>query len=154
MKKKHPILIGCGAMSGIFLIVIIVGVYWLSSGPEGGVRFPNEMETYAQEYINEHKVLGADELLAYYDVTLSLDGSVAAIVTTTRVIYHNNGENYAIALADIEDIRHREEFLMGDIFEISASSGQTMKIEIAPMNGGESFKNVLIAAWNRARKQE
>jgi hypothetical protein len=113
------------------------------------------MEVYAQEYIDEHKILeDSEELLAYYDVTISLDGSESAVLTTKRVIYHKNGRNIAFDLADIEDIRHRKESLIGDIFEISAETGQTMKIEIAPLNQGETFKNVLMAAWEKARKQQ
>ncbi len=152
MNIKHPILIGCGALLGIFLILMIVGLIWLFSGPEGGVCLPNEMETYAQEYLDEHKILEeSEELLAYYDMTISLNGREAAILTTTRVIYHKNGQNSAINLADIEDIQHRKETLIGDIFEISATSGKTMKIEIAPLNQGETFKNVLMAAWKKAK---
>lgn len=155
MKTKHPVLRGCGALVAFIVIVLIVGVIWLSLGPEGGVRLPNEMETYALEYLDEHGILeDSEELLAYYDVTFSLDGSEAAIVTTTRVIYHRNGLNSAINLADIEDIRYRRETLIGDIFEISTTSGYTMKIEIAPFNQGETFKNVLMASWENASKQE
>jgi len=155
MKTIHGILIGCGSLIGIFLIVIVVGVIWILSSPQGGVLLPNEMETYAQESLNEHKILeDSEELLAYYDVTILLDGSEAAILTTMRVIYHKNGQNSAINLADIEGIRHRNETIIGDIFEISATSGQTMKIVIAPFNQGETFKNILMAAWEKARKQE
>ena len=155
MKTIHGILIGCGSLIGILLIVIVVGVIWTLSGPKGGVLLPNEMETYALESLNEHKILeGSEELLAYYDVTMSLDGSEAAILTTMRVIYHKNGQNSAINLADIEDIRYRKETITGEIFEISANSGQTMKIVIAPFNQGETFKNILMTAWKKLRKQE
>lgn len=150
MKIKHPILIGFGASIGIFLIVLVVLAFL---GPKGGVRLPNEMETYAQEYLNEHKLLeDSEELLAYYDETFLLDGSESVILTTKRLIYHNNGQNTAINLADIEDIRHRKE--AGDILEISATSGPTMKIEILPYHRGETFKNVLMVAWEKARAQE
>ena len=152
MNTKHPLLIGCVALVGFSVIAVVVGAIWLFSGPEGGVRLPNEMEAYAQEYLDEHRILeDSEELLAYYDVTLSLDGSESAILTTRRVIYHKNGQNTAVDLADVEDVRHRQESLTGDIFEIYATSGQTMKIEIAPFNQGETFRNVLLAAWEKAR---
>lgn len=134
------------------MIVIGIGLVWLFTGPSGGVRLPNEMELYAQEYLAEHGVLeDAEELLAYYDVTISLDGSEAAILTTTRVIYHKNGTNTIVELVDIEDIRHREESFIGDVLEVSAISGRTIKIEIAPFNQGATFKNVLMAAWDKAK---
>jgi hypothetical protein len=151
MDTKHPVFVGCVALVGFFVIVVVVGAIWLFTGPEGGVRLPNEMEAYAQEYLDEHQILeGSEDLLAYYDVTLSLDGSEAVILTTTRVIYHKNGRNTSINIADIEDIRHRNEGLIGDVFEVSPTSGQSMKFEIAPLNQGETFKNVLMAEWERA----
>ena len=155
MKTKKPILIGCGTLLGIFLILIMVGAIWLFTGPEGGVRLPIDMEEYALEYLDTNKILeDSEELLAYYDVTVSLDGSESAILTTKRVIYHKNGKSNAMNLADVEDILHRKEVLIGDVFEISTTSGKTMKIEIAPLNQGETFKNVLMKAWERAKKQE
>ena len=155
MKGKKAILIGCGTLLGIFLILIAVVVIWLSTGAEGGVRLPNNMEDYALEYLDKHKILeDSEELLAYYDETISLDGSEAAILTTKRVIYHKNGKNIDMNLADIEDIRHRKETLIGDVFEISTSSGKTIRIEIAPLNQGETFKNVLTKAWNSSKNQE
>lgn len=155
MKAKKPILIGCGTLLGVFLVLIIVGAIWLFTGPEGGVRLPIDMEVYALEYLDAHKILeDSEELLAYYDVTVSLDGSESAILTTKRVIYHKNGKSHAMNLADVEDILHRKEVLIGDVFEISTTSGKTMKIEIAPLNQGETFKNVLMKAWERAKKQE
>ena len=150
---KKSILIGCGALLGIFVILMVSGAIWLFTGPEGGVRLPNDMEEYALKYLDAHKILNdSEELLAYYDITVSCDGSEAAILTTKRVIYHKNGKNDSIDIDRIEDIRHRQEALIGDIFEITAASGKTMKIEIAPLNQGETFKNVLMDAWQRAKK--
>jgi hypothetical protein len=155
METKKTILIGCGTLLGVVFILILIGIIWLITGPEGGVRLPIDMEEYALEYLDTHKILeDSEELLAYYDVTVSLDGSEAAILTTKRVIYHKNGRNNAMNLADVEDIQHRKETLIGDIFEISTASGKTMKIEIAPLNQGETFKNVLMKAWERAKKQD
>ena len=152
---KKPILIGCGTLLGVFVILVVAGTIWLFSGPEGGVRLPNDMEEYALQYLDEHKILeDSEELLAYYDVTMSSDGSEAAILTTKRVIYHKNGRNDSIDIADIENIRHRQEALTGDIIEIAAASGKTIKIEIAPFNQGETFKNVLMDAWERAKKKK
>lgn len=151
---KKPILIGCGALLGIFVILVVAGAIWLFSGPEGGVRLPNDMEEYALQYLDEHKILeDSEELLAYYDVSMSCDGSEAAILTTKRVIYHKSGKSDSINIANVEDIRHRQEALIGDIFEITAASGRTMKIEIAPLNQSETFKNVLMDAWKRVKKQ-
>lgn len=155
MKTKHPVLVGCGTAFGIFLILMVAGLIWLSTGPDGGVRLPNEMENYAVEYLIEHRVLDdSEDLLAYYDVTVSLDGSIAAILTTKRVIYHNEGRNTVVNLEEIADIRHRKETFIGDVFEISSNSGQTMKIEVAPMNQGQTFKNVLMDTWEKVKEKK
>ncbi len=134
---------------------MIAALVWLFSGPQGGVRVSNDMESYALEYLEQHKILNdTEEILAYYDATLTLNGTEAAILTDQRVIYHKNNETTSIALAEVEDIRHRNETLIGDIFEISSASGRTMKVEVAPLNQGKTFKNVLMKAWQRAREEQ
>jgi len=140
-------------MMGLFVALSCAGLVWLGSGPEGGVRMNNEMEEYAQAYIEEHGLLNDSErLLAYYDLTIVLDSTEAAIVTDERVVYHKNGRTTAIRLADTEDIRHRQETLIGDVIEVSAKNGAAIKIEIAPFNQGESFVNVLMKAWEKAKQ--
>ncbi len=149
---KKSCLIGCGLLAAFSLISVISVLVWFSIGPEGGVRLPNEMEGYALEYMTSHELIDGDEaLLAYYDVTISLDGSEAVILTTDRVVYHKNGKDSFIKLVDIKDIRHRKETLIGDVFEVEPRSGQTMKIEVAPFNSAETFKNVLFAEWEKVR---
>ncbi len=137
-------LVGFGLLCG--------GIVWLLSGHEGGVRLSNDMEDYATQYLEEHELLNSSEsLIAYYDVTLSLDGTEAAILTTERVIYQKSGRSTAIALSDITDIRHREESLIGDVIEIDSRSGIPMKIEISLFNQGETFLNALRNAWEKSK---
>ena len=150
LKKK--ILLGCGAVFVMGMLLFIAGCYWLLSGPEGGVKMSNEMNEYATKYLSDHKLLGADEeLVAYYDVTLGMDGTEAAILTTKRIIYHKAPGGDAMNLADIAEIKHRKETLIGDVIEIYSSSGKSMKIEIAPMNQGESFLAALERGWENAK---
>ena len=86
------------------------------------------METYAVRYLEEHQVLNPSEsLIAYYDITMMLDGTEAAILTTERVIYHKDGKSTAIALRDITSIRHSKEPLIGDVIEVQSRSGLPMK---------------------------
>jgi len=146
------VLTGCAVTSLVGFGLLCGGVVWLSSGNEGGVRLSNEMEDYATQYLEEHEILNPSEsLIAYFDVTILLDGTEAAILTTERVIYHKNGQSTAVALSDITDIRHRYESLFGDIIEIDSASGVPMKIEIAPLNQGETFLNALQNAWERSK---
>ena len=148
-------IIGCSIITICVVLVgaLIVGGVWLLSGDEGGVRLPNQMAQYALDYLEKNDILEPDEeLLAYYDVTVMLNGTEAAILTTKRVIYHRGGQSTAIFLKDVEDIQHRYESMIGDIIEITSTSGVTMKIQIAPLNQGETFYNVLLNAWERARE--
>jgi hypothetical protein len=143
-------LIGCGAFAAIVVVAVVVAVVWLATGPESGVKLGHEMDAYALEYLDEHALLEPDEeILAYYDVTIAMDGTEAAILTNDRVLYHRNGATLAIPVEDVAEVRHRREALVGDVIEIESVDGRTMKIEIAPLNQGETFLNVLRARVER-----
>ncbi|WP_432663684.1 hypothetical protein R9X47_24265 [Wukongibacter baidiensis] len=141
----RPFLIGCGAIFGIIILAVILFFVWIAGQPEGGVLFSNEIEEYALEYIKEHNILNnTEELIAYYDCTLSLDGTEAALLTNERIIYHKKGSTNALNLIDVVDVKHRYEDIDGDIIEITNKDGKLLKIEIDPDNNGESFYNALI----------
>lgn len=90
------------------------------------------MQSYALDYIAEHNLVEPDEtILAYYDATLLMDGSEAAILTDKRLIYHYQGATTSMLVRDIVDIQHRQDSLAGDITVAISESGQTMRIEIA-----------------------
>jgi hypothetical protein len=143
------LLVGCASLALLGIIGVVGLGVWLYSSPEGGVRLSNEMEKYALDYLAEHQLLNPGEkVLAYYDVTLSMDGTEAAILTKDRVIYHKEtGTTTSIPIQDIRDVRHRYETLIGDVIEVESTSGEVIKIEIAPLNQGETFKNVLMNLW-------
>jgi len=145
--KKKPILIGCGGLLAACFLLMALLFAWLFIGPEGGVRLPNDMETYALEYIEETRLLNeTEELLAYYDATIGLNASESVILTTERIVYHMEGRNDSIALGDIVDVKHRNVSFIGDVFEVYTKNGRIMKIEIAPLNLGETFANALKTA--------
>lgn len=148
------VLIGCGAAA--FVACLAAGVFfvWLSRTPEAGVKLANELDAYALDYLKAHGMLKeGEEVLAYYDATLSMDGTEAAILTDLRVMYHQDGRTTSMDLSEIEDIGHRKEGLVGDVIEIRSSSGKMMKIEIAPLNQGESFLVALQAAREARAKR-
>lgn len=148
------VLIGCGVLAGVAFIAFAGMSVWFFSGPVGGVKVGNEMDRYALDYIAEHGLLNPnEEILAYYDVTLILDGSEAAIVTDERVIYHKEGTTTSISMKEIEAVRHKEDTFIGDIIEIQAKSGRIMKIEIALFNQGETFRNVLMTTWEKHKNR-
>jgi hypothetical protein len=67
-------------------------------------------------------------------------------------MHHINGKTTSVVLEKVEDIRHRTEGLQGDIIEAEDSSGTILRVEIAPLNQGETFKNALMSAWRKAKK--
>lgn len=140
-----PFFIGCGVIVAVVVFALIAFFIWATSGPEGGVLFNNEMEEYAIKYIEEHKILNdGEEIIAYYDYTISLDGTEAAILTNERILYHKNESTKGFNLIDIIDVKHRYDKTTGDIIELTNKDGKFMKIEIAPLNDGESFYNALM----------
>jgi hypothetical protein len=145
-------LIGCGGFAALVVLVIGAGVVWLAMQPESGVKLAHEIDKYAVKYIEDHNLLEPGEkVLAYYDATMSMDGSDAAILTDRRLMHHANGNTASMRLAEITDITHRKETLIGDIIEAEDSSGTILKIEIAPLNQGETFRNATMSAWKKAR---
>jgi len=110
----------------------------------GGVRVGNNMEAYALEYLENNNLLYSDEkILAYYDYTISLDGTEAAILTDSRLIYHNKEtSNTYFLLNDITEINYYEEGVEGLIIE-AWKGDELMIIEIAMWNDGDIFLNLL-----------
>jgi hypothetical protein len=146
-------LIGCGGIAAITILIVIGFVVWIAVQPESGVKLGHEMDQYAVKYLKDHNMLEPDEqVLAYYDETMAMDGTEAAILTDRRLIHHNGVTTVSVRLMDVVNIRHRKETLIGDIIEAEVSSGTIIKIEIAPLNQGETFKNAAMSAWKRARK--
>jgi hypothetical protein len=110
------------------------------------------MYAYATSYLAEHKLLEEGEtLLAYYDATLSMDGTEAAILTSSRIIYHKDGQTQAIRYDEIEDVREIHNGALGLEFSVHAKDGRAIRIDIPPLNGGEIFKGELMSRWEKAK---
>ena len=153
MKPMQKILVGCGVLVLLAIIGAVGLVVWISKQPTSGVVLGNQMEKYALDYIAQHHLLNPEEkIIAYYDETMAMDGTEAAILTQDRVIYHKkNGLTTSIPIRDIQDVRHRTETLIGDIIEVQSTSGDMMKIEIAPFNQGQSFVEALRSRWKATK---
>ncbi len=137
-------LIGCGSMVLVAVIGMVGCIAWLGSGPESGVKFGNEMDQYALDYLEENDLLDEGEVIrAYYDATISMDGTEAAILTDRRVLYHRKGSTIEMALEEIVEVDFRDEGLVGDVIEIVGSRGDALRIEVAPLNDGAAFYRAL-----------
>ena len=147
------IAIGVGAFlmlccGGPLVLVVALG---LGSERTGGVQMANEVDPYVLEYIQKHELLEPDEkLVAYYDDTIELDGSEAALLTTQRVVYHKKGRTTSLLLSDVVDVQHHDEGLIGDVIEVVGRDGERMRIEIAPLNDGPVFLSALRDSLKRA----
>jgi len=109
----------------------------------------NEIPQSVYTYAATHQILDEGEtIVTYYDATISLSNEESAMITNKHVIYHYNGRTTKMPLQDIVSINHTEETLAGDIITVESLDGNMMKIEIAPLNGGEIFLSVLRSKTN------
>jgi len=137
-------MIGCGGMTLAAILGMGACIAFFATGPESGVKLPHEMDQYALDYLAEHQLLEpGEELRAYYDATVSMDGTEAAILTDRRVMHHSEGATTSIYLTDIVEVDHRQEGLIGDVIEVVGPQGQALRIEIAPLNDGPAFARAL-----------
>lgn len=136
--------LGCGIPLGLIVLLFFGAIAYFATGPEGGVRLTNNMEDYALEYIEEHELLAdGEKVIAYYDVTVGLSGSEAAILTDSRLIYHKNGRNSEMPLANVDTVETDGDGMGGDVIRVVSKDGDTMVIEIAVFNQGELFIKAL-----------
>jgi len=129
----------------LFIAILISTLLSSCDLHEGGVRVSNNMEKYASEYIDNKRLLNEGEkIIAYYDVTISCDGTEAAILTNKRLIYHNQETtNTSINLIDITDIQYTYDSLLGYTIEVYSNDGNVLMIEIAPLQNGDTFLRLL-----------
>ena len=136
--------IGC-ALPGLLGVLACGGFFvYLATGPEGGVRVGNTMEEYALEYVEQNQLIDDDEAIhAYYDVTVSLDGTECAILTDRRLLYHRNNRNSEMACDDIIFVESEDLGMMGDGITVEDVNGNVIYIEIAALNNSVVFLNAL-----------
>ena len=138
-------------MKKIFIPFVVSALLIFNScdWKDGSVRVGNNMEAYALEYIENHELLYPDEkIVSYYDYTISCDGTQAAILTDTRLIYHNQETTTSyFSLEEITKIDHYEKGLEGLFIEVWKGD-ELMIIEIAPWLGGEIFLKLLKKTTN------
>jgi hypothetical protein len=151
---KKPLIFGCGIVAAIGILVVITIIIWMLITPESGVKLHNEIDQYALEYMENHNILKpAETPIAYYDNSLTMDGSEAAILTNMRVIYVKDERVSSVSIANITNVEHEYVDYMGDIIEIESADGYLMKIEIAPYNMGKTFYDALMDVWNKSKEQ-
>lgn len=143
---RHPRLAAVIALCMGFILACGVDL-----SREQGVCLPDQVDEVAQGYISGKGLLDdGEELLVYYDNSLSLDGSDIAIVTDRRILTHRNGVTSALDLSSIQSIE-RVDDVIGEAIEASASGGQMVRVPIPPLNGLDTFEKVLRSAHASAQ---
>jgi hypothetical protein len=113
---------------------------------EQGVCLPDQVDDVAWGYLKDKALLeDGEQLRAYYDNSVSLDGSDLALVTDRRVITHRNGKTNALALSEVQSIE-RVDDVIGEAIEVTAAGGKMVRVPIAPLNGIDTFEKVLRSA--------
>ena len=107
----------------------------------GGVLTYNQLPASVIEFFDKTDILENEQIIAYYDVTIALDNSESAILTNKNLIYYKYGRVVRFPLSDIESIEAEDCF--GLCIVATTSDNRVMEIEIAPLNGGDLFLELL-----------
>ena len=132
------------------LLVLPILVFIISSCDlenPGGVLTYNQLPQSVIEFFEKTDILENEQIIAYYDVTIVLDNSESAILTNKNLIYYKNGRIEKFPLDLIASIDAENCF--GLCIIVSTRDDRTMKIEIAPLNGGDLFLELLRKQANK-----
>mgnify|MGYP001223703947 CR=1 FL=1 len=132
------------------LLVLPILVFIISSCDlenPGGVLTYNQLPQSVIEFFEKTDILENEQIIAYYDVTIVLDNSESAILTNRNLIYYKNGRIEKFPLDLIANIDAENCF--GLCIIVSTRDDRTMKIEIAPLNGGDLFLELLRKQANK-----
>ena len=107
----------------------------------GGVLTNNQLPASVIEFFDNTDILENEQIIAYYDVTIALDNSESAILTNKNLIYYKYGRIVRFPLSSIVSVEAEECF--GLCIVATTRDDRVMEIEIAPLNGGDLFLELL-----------
>ena len=107
----------------------------------GGVLTNNQLPASVIEFFDSTDILENEQIIAYYDVTIVLDNSESAILTNKNLIYYKYGRVVRFPLSSIVSVEAEECF--GLCIVATTKDDRVMEIEIAPLNGGDLFLELL-----------
>ena len=114
----------------------------------GGVLTYNQLPASVIEFFDKTDILENEEIIAYYDVTIVLDNSESAILTNKNLIYYKYGRVVRFPLSSIVSVEAEDCF--GLCIVATTRDDRVMEIEIAPLNGGDLFLELLRKQVNKA----
>ena len=107
----------------------------------GGVLTNNQLPASVIEFFDNTDILENEQIIAYYDVTIVLDNSESAILTNKNLIYYKYGRVTRFPLSSIVSVEAEDCF--GLCIVATTRDDRVMEIEIAPLNGGDLFLELL-----------
>jgi len=143
------LMVALGGMLGMCGVVVGLAAVGASAGDEpAGVLVGDQVPQKTIDALKAKKLLSAEEMvLAFHDQTVRLDMSEVTFVTKSRVVYAKGNKVSAVALADVSKITHRSGPLGIDLVDLVTKDGKSLHIEIAPLNGGESYVDAIEDGW-------
>ena len=143
--NRTPLILGLVAAAALCFCGVPMAFFaWSASLPESGVLAGNQVDRKTKALIAKRAPLGPDEeIVSFYDTTISVDGSECALLTTERLVYWTKDEVSQLAVDEITELRHDEVPLEGDVITAMDAKGRQVKVEVAPMNDGAAFLRAL-----------
>ena len=108
----------------------------------GGVLTSNQLPKSVITFLDDNKIISNEEIIAYYDYTITLNNSESAILTNKNIIYYKSGRTERIPLDSIKSISEIDN-CVGVCILITSINNKRIRIEIAPFNGGDLFLQLL-----------
>lgn len=130
-------------MKNIYILFcLFIFLYGCDMENPGGVLTYNQLPKSVITYIDNNKIIGDEEIVAYYDYTITLNNSESVILTDKNIIHYKSGRTEKISLDTIKSISEVE-YCYGLCILITSLNNKNMLIEIAPLNGGDLFLQLL-----------
>lgn len=137
-----------GGLLGMCGLVVGLAAVGASADEPAGVLVGDEVPQATVDALKAKKLLTPEELvLAYHDATLTHDMSDVTFVTKSRVVHATGKKVSAVALKDVSKITYRTETLGIEVVDLVTKDGKSLRIQIAPLNGGESYVDALEHGW-------
>ena len=115
-----------------------------NSMEDGGVMFGAQIPDAKKAKLRERGLIReTDQLIAFYDGSISLDMSEVSILTADRLVHAQGNHVATVPLANVTSIDHRVENVIGDVIEVGTNEGERLRIEVAHLNNGISFLNAI-----------
>jgi len=137
--------------SSLVLMLLFVALAAGSTEESSGTVTGAQMSQGANVYLQENRVLQPGEkVVVYYDTTLSMNHTNTYMVTDRRLVVHTKPNTTGIGLGDITSIEAGNEPLIGKVITVRGGTAELLRLEIAPLNGGDFFLTELQTAARSA----